>query len=578
MKRDIIKHIVRKCRGVSLMEMILVVALFLLLISLGAPALSGGKTRSQVKSSAMILAEDLQAARQKAIDTQKPVAVVIPSNNGTNALSVGYYIMEGYDKPVITKSVNWKDTHPSSHIFTGFWDISSGTNTTAPPDPQANDFPFDLEAWGGTSDDYVFLFTPRGTVKTNGLPNFDNNFHLVITRGITYSMISLSSAEDLVTARDDSSWDDGVETSFKNPKSFGKIEKAWEKSNTITITPLGDVKMSDGILKWTGSFETGEPPTGTIRNPVEPPAAPVAQTNNPPQILEVEVLPHPNPHTLPIGANGTCPPSKHNSLIIKAKDQDGDQLFTRIKCNTLGSAPGGWGVSIPENVDTVMERTELKKNPDLNPVPEYYVRKVSNDVDTHVLETDWQPPSASNAGNRYEIEIEVKDQKGGKDTKKIVIEILPDEFITFTRNDGGGDAIYLMNSDGTGKMKIADGKYSDVNPNGKQIAVVNAIDTSLYLMNYDGTGVKLIQKSSSDIGPVTFSPDGTKIAYAMLSTSSPNTSTIYVVNSDGTDRRSIILAINDKCNYSHPGPKMEIRFVICFVITALLEGRRTNGN
>ena len=536
MKRYLVKRIRCNNRGVNLVEIILVIALFLLVISLGGPSLKSGKQHTNVKSAVMLLAEDLKSARQKAIDTQKPVALVIPSNNGTRAISCGYYIIEGYDEPIITKSVNWKDVYPSTYIFTGFWELTSGDNTTAQPDPQANDFPFDLQKWGGTGKDYVILFTPRGTVKTNGLPNFDNNFHLVVTKGITYSMTTAPSAGEFTTAFDRGLWDDGMDYAFDNPGSFGKIEKAWAPSHTVTITPLADVSINDGILKWKGTFERGEVARNTVTNPVTPPVVPARQANSSPEILEVEVLPHPNPHTLPAGANGTCPPNKHNSIIVKAKDTDGDELFTRIKCNTVGSAPGGWGVSISENVDTVMERTELEKNTALNPVPDYFVRKPSNDVETHVLSTDWQPPASSNPGDRYEVEIEVKDKRGGKDTAKIVLEVLPNEFIVFTRSPSGeGHGIYIMNSDGTGATKVADGMYSGTMVNGRKIVVGSDVDKSLYIMNYDGTGEKKLIECAGTPWYVTFSPDGTKILYSIQK--EERMRIIYMINSDGTGNR-----------------------------------------
>ncbi|MCD4783299.1 MAG: hypothetical protein K8T10_05630 [Candidatus Eremiobacteraeota bacterium] len=546
------KHRYRKIKGVNYIEIILVISLLMILVAFGAPSLEKGKRQATTRAAAMTLVEDLRAARQRAMDTQTPIAVIIPSDGAKTAHANGYYIMEGFSNPKITKSVSWKERYPSSYIFVGFWDLTSGTNTITQPKPHANDFRIDMQEWGGDrkdKEDYVFLFTPRGTVKTNGLPNFDGNFHIAVTRGIDYTFPAPIAGDGTVVALDKavgggssiSKGRSGIETAFVDPVSTGKVNKAWMSSYTITVTPLGDVSLDGGLLKWSGTFETGNPPGGLMSNPspAEPPLLSQTGGNKDPVILEVEILPHPMPKILTTtfsGADATSHVKFHNTLVIKARDIDGDDLFASVTCtrdpNTPAAPDSGWTFSVPVIKDVPMRRTKLDFHS--GSVPEYEVMEPSNDENTHTLSVDWKSPPDSNSPHRYKIKVTVVDEKGGETdlTKSLgkdalVIEILPRDVIAYTR----GSDICLMTPDGSVQRNITQNiswgvSFAAISPDCSKIALMGKGEVCV--MNIDGSNLKQVTNMGiTHPSQPNWSPCGTKILFG-------SHKRIYLINADGS--------------------------------------------
>ncbi|MCD4783298.1 MAG: hypothetical protein K8T10_05625 [Candidatus Eremiobacteraeota bacterium] len=550
------KHRYRKNKGMNYIEIILVISLLMILVAFGAPSLEKGKRQASTKAAAMTFVEDLRAARQRAIDKQIPVAVVIPSkdiNDVERAHAVGYYIVEGQNQPIITKSVNWKEKYPSSYVFMGFWDVENDITTTAQPKPHANDFRIDIQKWGGSLKDrrdYVFLFTPRGTVKTNGLPNFDKNFHIVVTRGIKYTWSTPSTADAMeIALKTGKIKEEGTQTAFENPTRFGEVDKAWMSSYTITVTPLGDVSMDTRLLKWTGTFETGDPPGNLMANAAIPPEVSEPPENTNPVIKEVEILPHLNPlNKEPTGVTvqGTCTVKSHNTLVVKAEDTDGDDLSVTFTCSkdgsTLTAPDSGWGFSSPETKNIPMQRRTLEENTASTDPPDWFVLEPNEDVNTHVLSADWTPPPDSISPHRYQIDILVEDNRGGKATDSIVIEILSREIIAFISiRDGGDYEIYRANSDGSDERRLTKSAKRDtgpdISPDGQKIVFTSQRDHDnwdIFVMNIDGTECKNLTKDGSHtIGRPHWSPNGTEIAYY---SSEGGGNTIYIMDADGNNK------------------------------------------
>ncbi len=105
--------------------------------------------------------------------------------------------------------------------------------------------------------------------------------------------------------------------------------------------------------------------------------------------------------------------------------------------------------------------------------------------------------------------------------------------------------IYVMNADGTGITRVTDDpapEYAPAwSPGGTQIAFGRsegaAHGLAIDVVNADGTGLRqLVTGTGGNQRPFTWSPDGTRIAFVAVGTSSWD---IDVVNSDGTDARAI---------------------------------------
>jgi Tol biopolymer transport system component len=125
--------------------------------------------------------------------------------------------------------------------------------------------------------------------------------------------------------------------------------------------------------------------------------------------------------------------------------------------------------------------------------------------------------------------------------------------IVFARHDparpaNANQALFVVNLNGTGLHRItpwglpggeASGSWS---PNGRSILFDGK--GSLYVVHPDGTGlakISLTTRSLSRAFAPGWSPDGTKIVFALFTRTSPGTGQegIYTANADGTDVRQV---------------------------------------
>ena len=113
--------------------------------------------------------------------------------------------------------------------------------------------------------------------------------------------------------------------------------------------------------------------------------------------------------------------------------------------------------------------------------------------------------------------------------------------IAFHRaSDGPSFGIYLINADGTGEQRIADGQQPAWSPEGSKIAFTSSDGISV--MNEEGTGVATLIGHDAVVGfrvhAPAWSPDGQQIAYAQLGEDlSPGK--IQVMNVDGSSPRQV---------------------------------------
>lgn len=119
--------------------------------------------------------------------------------------------------------------------------------------------------------------------------------------------------------------------------------------------------------------------------------------------------------------------------------------------------------------------------------------------------------------------------------------------IVFTSNRDGYRQIYLMNTDGSGQMRLTYNSSNDDNPrwspNGAKILFQSDRDNpatgypDIYVMNADGSGqTRLTSDANDDSAPV-WSPNGAKVAFQ--SARNGVNYQIYVMNADGSGQVNI---------------------------------------
>jgi len=88
--------------------------------------------------------------------------------------------------------------------------------------------------------------------------------------------------------------------------------------------------------------------------------------------------------------------------------------------------------------------------------------------------------------------------------------------------------VYVINIDGSNKIKIGAGSYPQWSPDSEKIIYTNGL---LYIINPDGTSLQSIDpfNKSNYVVSYQWSPDGKKIVFC-----NPHDYNIYIMNSDGS--------------------------------------------
>jgi type II secretory pathway pseudopilin PulG len=270
-------------RGFTLLEMTFTCALAALLVAMAILNLRGGKETSQSQGAAQILVEELRAARLRAMSSQQLVALGL-----RQPYSQSFYWLEGNENPHVTRAFSLLGDLPEACFYAGAW---NGAVPATPVIGALIDSYSDAQiaSWvpAAFAGDALFIFTPEGQVRSNGLPVQNSAYHVLVSAGLNLSPLTVC------------------------------------KPYTVTISPMGAVDAA------VGAAGVAELPTPPATAPAPPnPAATVPGNSNPVIVGgNAGVLP------LPVGPVG-APISVDRdrgllTLKVKATDADGDRLYVR---------------------------------------------------------------------------------------------------------------------------------------------------------------------------------------------------------------------------------------------------------
>ncbi|MBI3925647.1 MAG: prepilin-type N-terminal cleavage/methylation domain-containing protein [Armatimonadetes bacterium] len=474
-------------KGFTLLELMVAVALMLLIGALGILTTYRTTSAAESRGLAQEIAEELRAARQRAISTRTPVAVVFPSG-GVSGHGQGLYILEGHTQPRITRQVLYSSHYPRACWFVGLWPLAASGKPTrdAPPNATQNSR-LDPTTWGApVEDDFIIMFTPSGTVRTNGLALFDGEYHVLSSLGIEYG--------------------GGEEPPGSSPTTIPYFTaSAAAQPYTIHIAPTGAIRVEPGASSSAG-LTIGDGALG-----MNPPAAlpPVSSAANQDPVL-VSSTAEPEAPSLPSGVSAVVSPGGYLTLRLSADDPDGDPLYA------------SWTAEGPNGGGAFSSASETQMEWDL-------------ETGNWLSVWTWTPPAQAVLGEKFTLSFRVEDKRGGVLTGELgssgVVSMGTGGLIAYTSDFDSEEEVGYFNDNGTG-AQFASGLRDEIDhfnvswsPDGTKLASFGwdfngAAWESVFVMNRDGSGFQELYGSQegfyySTDGP-RWSADGTYMIYSEL--------------------------------------------------------------
>jgi Tfp pilus assembly protein FimT len=405
-------------RAFSLLEVIFTVGLLGLSAALFALSGSGLKSKPQVEALAHVLANEFGQARLLAIRQQSPVALVFPGGGKPHSTSL--YQLEGISSPRITRAASFAGDFPGLTLFVGSWN-----NETRDPlvvDTKWSRFP--LETWIPTpsQNDYAFIFMPDGTVRTNDLPQFDREYHVVVSAGVGGYVAQSVPGGSLP-----------VQPETYRPTALGD-------SRTVCLNAGGAVRIDNGL---TGSSLI---PRGKMASLTPP--APARQVTF---LGSAEGDPK-GTSSLPAPQGSeptTVPPDGFVTLTTFAADlrSSGERLFCSwkvIPTATASTGLGAYSIPVSDNAGAAM---------DFNPLANLGTGGLGAAFQSS---WQWRPPADAQPGDIFTMALLLQNQQ--KQLVDVQIEkklkVLPYGHILFESDRQGTPFLYRMNPDGTGQRRF----------------------------------------------------------------------------------------------------------------------------
>lgn len=490
----------RKRRGFSMVELMLASAIMLMIGGFGLMSLRGGQSSVQSRGLAEELAEELRAARAKAIAEQAPVGIAFPSANASTGIGRSFYQLEGPSEPIATRSVDYSGSYPEAVVFFGIW----GTGSTATMFPGVNESGFVLTDWTlQDPTDYHLIFTPSGSVISNGLAHFSGGyFDILVSNGVTEGG---GTASGSLVLREP--------TQVSHPY-------------TVRVSPTGAIGVGRGV--WGGPV----PEAGQLSTANAAAATPLTYApNTPPFDVQVSTEPKPNQES-DGGAVAVVGRTKYLNILVDALDREGDQLVMRCRAEQVGGGDTGtFSSAFP--TDMVFDQSKNR----------------------WVGSWTWSPPPSARSGDIFRIVAEVSDDNQtwtpevelGAQIEGVEIEEVNKLACVNAKGSGGAATFEVawMNSEGTNVYSLTWAKTNRVrttpswSPNGHKLAFYSMEDLGtgrfrarLHAVNDNGSDLRKLFSVEGEfnefaLGP-SFSPTSDHVCCSAYDTPTSPDSRVYV--------------------------------------------------
>jgi prepilin-type N-terminal cleavage/methylation domain-containing protein len=474
-----------KTKGFSLIEVMMVIAIAAMALTLGLTGLNKAKTAGNSRGLATAVAAEFRYAREKAIAKGSPVAVVIP-----RVASRSLFWLEGTTEPVVTRVVNYEGDYPRGAITVATYNGPSYEKNAVMPGFKAMSWADQLDGWlpSTNKDDFVFMFTPNGSVLSNDLPSSGGSYRVVVGTGAEVVPATAPGA--------------GPEWVAGSSVYFDLVASG--EPYTVSISLSGAVESQKGLLGWDG---TGVNTEGAAEvTAASPPNPEVDYVPVVPDIIHSRITPPAEDvdgemvHVLDKG--------EYLTLEVFAQSGDGKPIYASwvdVPVTKLGDAAYKGRFSVPKGAP---ERMEF--------YPEFDIHEDGTTVENVWRSVwTWTPPKTAEAGDRYNLNVDVKD---AKQTVSATIpdippvDVAPPGEIVYERRVGARWHLYTMWADGSRVKRITEGPHNyrcaSATADGKILAFERD-GSEIWVMNTDGTGETKVANGRLP----TISPTGSSIAY-----------------------------------------------------------------
>ncbi len=490
-------------RGFSLIEVMIAVAIAALVVGLSLVNLRRPREGAESRSVAEAVAEELRLARLSAVARHIPVAVGFPSGGGASAVTAGLYVLEGDEKPRLTRSIRFDGDFPGAVIVQAFWSLQTGQmhdpglgNSTADVLGGSSSDDLAVAAWAPAAyaRDTLFVFTPSGAIRTNGAVHFDGSYHVLVS--------------------------EGIELTAGAPPGGGTLAYAQPtrvcQPYTVNLSLSGQISVSSGVTA--GAIPEATSRIATAPGPQPPPLAP--GSNAGPAIAGVDVGPK-NSDVLPGGVNVLVASDGHVTLRTRATDPDGDALFCQ------------WQAAGDRGTFSSPTQDRMEWDPALG---------------CWVSLWEWRPEATMAIDEEVELTCQVRDRSltalAAVSSSAINVRIGQGGRVVYTSYNADYYAdIAMVHLDGSGERLLTNTPEEDesspsFSPDGQRIAygVYDSTTDSMemWVMSYDGTGAHALTSTPNvdEYPPFVWSPDGTHVACEGDDLTT-GLSGIYVMAADG---------------------------------------------
>lgn len=471
-------------RAFSLVEILISISVLGLVLGIGVVSLNHSTRQASSNGMAELLADELRAARQRAIARDIPVALSFSSQAGTTPISSSVTWLEGESDPRVIRVRNFERESAFTRFFVGRW---AGQPDTLDAPNQASFPAIKMSQWFSAAPprDYLAVFRPDGNLMTNDWPLYQGKYHLVVCQGCSFTPCGPPP---------------GTASLPGAGPAYFQLDRVAEP-HTICMEPSGAITVESGVPGASSALVVVK---GSQDTPSSPPLL-SSFSNALPQVTSVTLLPQP-PTTPPAGVQTIVSPSDYVELEVVARDPEGDPLFCRWT-SSGGSFSGGTpGGTVP---------TRMRYDPNSKTYKSTWTFHADpRDADlTH-----------------YQLTCQVKDEHGGVATAAGGV-LLNYQFelrkqkryvVSGPSSSPAGFKLYSVNEDGSDFRVIPNAQAMPwimpnvtVSPDGNKIAYAAVIGARLRVINIDGSDDHALQVGIPGSFPSfpCFDPDGTHVVY-----------------------------------------------------------------